>query len=460
MAKTRTKYVCSNCGRQTPRMMGRCPNCGEYNTMVEEVEEVSRASTNARARQALAVPGNTPQRLGEISSDVGDRLYVPVEEFSRVLGGGIVPGSLTLIGGEPGIGKSTLVVQITALLANELGNVLYVSGEESARQIKMRADRLGLEAENLFLLTETNLGNILEHVQRLSPVILVIDSIQTTYIEESDSSPGSVTQVRECASRLQHLAKSTGTSVFLIGHVTKEGSIAGPRVLEHIVDTVLYLEGDPFQAFRLLRSVKNRFGATSEVGVFEMQQRGMVEVSNPSEAFLAERVANAPGSAIAVTMEGTRPLLVEMQALTSPTSFGNPRRTPNGVDMNRLLLISAVLSKRVGLKLHEQDIFVNVIGGMKISEPASDLAMAMAMASSYFDVAIPADLVIIGEVGLSGELRTVGQISARLNEAAKIGFKRALLPRARRMPDDVPQGIELFPVRSIAEALKVAVPRT
>jgi DNA repair protein RadA/Sms len=459
MAKTRTKYVCSNCGRQTPRFMGRCPNCGEYNTMIEEIEEVSRASSNARARQAMSVPGNTPQRLSEITSDVGDRLYVPVEEFSRVLGGGIVPGSLILIGGEPGVGKSTLTAQVSALLANELGNVLYVSGEESARQIKMRADRLGLEAENLYLLTETNLGNILEHVQRLNPVVLVIDSIQTTYIDESDSSPGSVTQVRECASRLQSLAKSSGTSVFLIGHVTKEGSIAGPRVLEHIVDTVLYLEGDPFQAFRLLRSVKNRFGATSEVGVFEMQQRGMVEVTNPSEAFLAERVINAPGSAIAVTMEGTRPLLVELQALTSPTSFGNPRRTPNGVDMNRLLLLSAVLSKRVGLKLHEQDIFVNVIGGMKISEPASDLAMAMAMASSYFDVAIPADLVIIGEVGLSGELRTVGQISARLNEASKIGFKRALVPRTRRMPDDVPPGIELLPVRSIAEALKVAVPR-
>jgi DNA repair protein RadA/Sms len=460
MAKTRTKYVCSNCGRQTPRFMGRCPNCGEYNTMVEEVEEVSRTSSNARTRPAMNIPGNTPQRLAEVTSDVGDRLYVPVEEFSRVLGGGIVPGSLILIGGEPGVGKSTLTIQISSLLANELGNVLYVSGEESTRQIKMRADRLGLEAENLYLLTETNLGSILEHVQQLNPTILVIDSIQTTYIEESDSSPGSVTQVRECASRLQSLAKSTGTSVFLIGHVTKEGSIAGPRVLEHIVDTVLYLEGDPFQAFRLLRSVKNRFGATSEVGVFEMQQRGMVEVSNPSEAFLAERVINAPGSAIAVTMEGTRPLLVELQALTSPTSFGNPRRTPNGVDMNRLLLLSAVLSKRVGLKLHEQDIFVNVIGGMKISEPASDLAMAMAMASSYFDTAIPADLVIIGEVGLSGELRTVGQISARLNEASKIGFKRALLPRTRRMPDDVPPGIELLPVRSIAEALKVAVPRT
>ncbi len=458
MAKTRTKYVCTNCGRQTPRFMGRCPNCGEYNTMEEEVEEISRAGKNS-TRPAIAVPGNSPLRLAEVSSDVGERLYVPVEEFSRVLGGGIVPGSIILLGGEPGAGKSTIMIQICALLAQELGTVLYVSGEESTRQIKMRADRLGLEAEDLYLLTETNLGSIFEHVQQLNPTILVVDSIQTTYIDAIDSSPGSVTQVRECASRLQSLAKSSGTCVFLIGHVTKDGSIAGPRVLEHIVDTVLYLEGDQFQSFRLLRSVKNRFGATSEVGVFEMQQRGMVEVTNPSEAFLAERVINAPGSAIAVTMEGTRPLLVELQALTSPTSFGNARRTPNGVDMNRLLLISAVMSKRVGLKLHEQDIFVNVIGGLKVSEPASDLAMAMAMASSYYDTAIPADLALIGEVGLSGELRAVGQISARLNEAAKIGFKRALIPRMRRKPEDIPPGIELISVRSVAEALKVAVPR-
>ena len=356
MAKTRTKYVCTNCGRQTPRFMGRCPNCGEFNSMVEEVEQAA-PSKNARAKMQFEIAHNEPQRLGEVSGEVGERLYVPVEEFSRVLGGGIVPGSIILIGGEPGVGKSTLVVQLCALLAAQLGNVLYVSGEESARQIKMRADRLGLQADDLYLLTETNLGNIFEHVQRLNPVILVIDSIQTTYTDDSTSSPGSVSQVRECASRLQSLAKSTGTSVFLIGHVTKEGSIAGPRVLEHIVDTVLYLEGDQFQSFRLLRSVKNRFGATSEVGVFEMQGRGMVEVSNPSEAFLAERVVNAPGSAIVVTMEGTRPLLVELQALTSPTTFGNPRRTPNGVDFNRMLLISAVLSKRVGLKLHEQDIF-------------------------------------------------------------------------------------------------------
>jgi DNA repair protein RadA/Sms len=456
MAKTRTKYVCQNCGRQTPGYMGKCPSCGEYNTMVEVVEEIAK---NKPGQRPLPAQRPMPQRLSEVTSSVGERLFVPIEEFSRVLGGGIVPGSIILIGGEPGIGKTTLLSQISAILAQDLGKVLYVSGEESAQQIKMRADRLGLKAEDLFLLTETSLENIMEHVNRLEPTILIIDSIQTTFTEASESSPGSVTQVRECASRLQSLAKSSGVSVFLVGHVTKEGNIAGPRVLEHIVDTVLYLEGDPFQAFRLLRSVKNRFGATSEVGVFEMTGTGMTEVANPSEAFLAERVINAPGSAIVITMEGTRPLLVEIQALTSPTNFGNPRRTPNGVDMNRLLLISAVLTKRVGLKLHEQDIFVNVIGGLKVDEPASDLAMAIAMASSYFDKAVPADLAIVGEVGLSGELRAVNQLSARLSEAAKLGFKRALVPKMRRKVESAPPNLQLIEVRNVAEALNVAVPK-
>lgn len=457
MAKTRTKYVCSNCGRQTPAYMGRCPTCNEFNTMQEEIVEVSRGG--AKNKRAISPTTSQPQRLNEISYEQENRLFVPVEEFSRVLGGGIVPGSIVLLGGEPGAGKSTMMLQISAILANQLGTVLYVSGEESARQLKMRADRLKLQSDNLYLLTETNLGNIFEHVTRLDPVILIIDSIQTVYTDELDSSPGLVSQVRECASRLQGLAKSSGVSVFLIGHVTKEGSIAGPRVLEHIVDTVLYLEGDPFQAFRLLRSVKNRFGATSEVGVFEMQSEGMVEVPNPSEAFLAERVVNAPGSTIAITMEGTRPLLVEMQALTSPTSFGNARRTPNGVDMNRLLLVSAVLSKRVGLRLFEQDIFVNVVGGIKVSEPASDLAMAVAMASSYYDTPVPADMAIVGEIGLSGEIRTASQIAMRLNEASKIGFKRVLMPKMRRKIADIPPNLQLLEVRNLAEALAVTVPK-
>ena len=457
MAKTRTKYVCQNCGRQSPRHMGRCPNCGEFNTMQEYVEQKSKP-----AKQNRQIPGTSraqPQRLTQITTEEEERLFVPVEEFSRVLGGGLVPGSISLLGGEPGAGKSTLLLQASAMLAREHGTVLYVSGEESARQIKMRADRLGIAEDDLYLLTETNLGNIFEQVNQLDPIILIIDSIQTTYTDEIDSSPGLVSQVRECASRLQTLAKSSGISVFLIGHVTKEGNIAGPRVLEHIVDTVLYLEGDPFQTFRLLRSVKNRFGATSEVGVFEMQGQGMIEVPNPSEAFLAERVVNAPGSTIAITMEGTRPLLVEIQALTSPTAFGNARRTPNGVDMNRLLLLSAVLSKRMGMKLWEHDIFVNVIGGLKVSEPASDLATALAIASSYQDTPMPADVAVVGEVGLSGEVRTVGQLAMRLSEAAKIGFRRAIIPKMRRKQEDIPKNIDLIEVRNIADALKAVMPK-
>jgi len=459
MPKTQTRYVCQNCGRQTPRYFGRCPACGEFNTMVEEVIEVAKASARASSR---AVPGQVrahPQRLADVDTDEAPRLIVPINEFNRVLGGGIVPGSIILIGGDPGIGKSTLIMQTTAALAASTARVLYVSGEESARQIKMRADRMGLDAPELFLVTETALGDIFEHIRQVNPAVVVIDSIQTVHTEESESSPGSVSQVRECASRLQALAKSSNLSVMLIGHVTKEGAIAGPRVLEHIVDTVLYLEGDPFQQYRVLRSTKNRFGATSEIGVFEMTGAGMLEVPNPSEAFLAERIASAPGTTIAVTMEGTRPLLVEVQALTSPTTYANPRRTPNGVDVSRLLLVSAVLTKRFGLKLHEQDLFVNVIGGLKIEEPATDLAMAVALASSYFDKPVPADMAFVGEVGLSGELRAAGQLSLRLHEAAKIGFRRVMIPKLRRPLHDAPPGLKLVEVRNLGEAMAAAVPR-
>lgn len=462
MPKIRSKYVCNACGYQSVKSYGRCPNCGEFNTMheVKEAAGKSAPAKNPRAATPLSAGGgrSTPQRLRDVSSEVGDRYMLPVAEFSRVLGGGIVPGSIILLGGAPGIGKSTLLLQVSALLANTVGKVLYVSGEESAHQIKMRAERLNIHAEELYLLTETNLDSIFEQVATVNPAILIVDSIQTVYAEDLESSPGNVAQVRECAGRLQTLAKSTGTGVFLVGHVTKEGSIAGPRVLEHIVDTVLYLEGDPFQNFRLLRSVKNRFGATSEVGVFEMRQGGMVEVPNPSEAFLAERVINASGSTIAVTMEGTRPLLVEVQALTTPTAFGNARRTNNGVDFNRLLLLSAVLSKRLGFKLFEHDIFVNVIGGMKVTEPASDLAMAISIASSYLDRVVPADMIAVGEIGLSGEVRAVSQLGMRLSEAKKLGFKRALIPKTRRQPEGAPDGIELIPVRDVAAALKAALP--
>jgi DNA repair protein RadA/Sms len=439
--------------------MGLCPGCGQYNTMVQEV--ISRDTKKAAGRSFASK--STPRRMTDISSEGEDRMPLSIGEFARVLGGGIVPGSVILIGGDPGIGKSTLLLQ-TAMEMARSSVVLYVSGEESEHQIKMRAQRLLRQdgtpdelPEDLYLVTETNLESMLLHVETIAPPLLIVDSIQTTYTQDLDSSAGSVSQVRECSSRLRELAKNNGVSVFLIGHVTKEGTIAGPRVLEHIVDTVLYLEGDRFGAYRLLRSVKNRFGATSEVGVFEMQEKGMVEVPNPSEAFLAERMVNAPGSAIAVTMEGTRPLLVEVQGLTSPTSFGNARRTANGVDFNRLLLISAVLTRRMGIKLGEQDVFVNVVGGLKIGEPAADLAIASAIASSVKDQAMRADTVMIGEIGLSGELRTVSQVGNRLREAAKLGFKRAVVPRRLRKGENWPEGIEVVEVRTLRQALEQAL---
>ncbi len=429
--------------------------------MVEEVvhEEPAAKSTAVRGLTGRSAP----RSIGDVSSDSEDRIKLPIEEFARVLGGGIVPGSIVLVGGDPGIGKSTLLLQMAMEMA-ATKRILYVSGEESERQIKMRAVRLNTIGtqhatslpKNLLLVTETNLETILNHVSDVKPDLLIVDSIQTVYLSNMDSSAGSVSQVRECSSQLRELAKTSGISVFVIGHVTKEGTIAGPRVLEHVVDTVLYLEGDRFQAYRLLRSVKNRFGATAEVGVFEMREGGLIEVTNPSEAFLAERMINAAGSSIAVTMEGTRPILVEIQGLTSPTQFGNARRTANGVDFNRLLLISAVLTRRVGLKLAEQDIFVNVVGGLQIDEPAADLAIASAIASSWRDVSVKADAVLIGEIGLAGELRMPGQMVARLREAQKLGFKTAIVPKALRKAEPYPTGIEIIEVRSIQQALDAA----
>ena len=433
--------------------------------MLEELVRDEPAAQGPAAVRGLT-GRSQPRPIAEIGGDAEDRIPLPIAEFARVLGGGIVPGSIVLVGGDPGIGKSTLVLQMAVEMAHHQ-RVLYVSGEESERQIKMRAARLALGGKELppelLLVTETNLDVILGHVAQVKPSLLIIDSIQTVYLSELDSSAGSVSQVRECASRLRELAKSSGLTVFLIGHVTKDGAIAGPRVLEHIVDTVLYLEGDRFQAYRLLRSVKNRFGATSEVGVFEMGERGLAEVSNPSEVFLAERMINAPGSAIAVIMEGTRPILVEIQGLTSPTQFGNARRTPNGVDINRLLLIAAVLTRRAGLRLTEQDLFVNVVGGIQVDEPAADLAIAAAIASSWKDLAVRAGAVLIGEIGLAGELRMPGQMPARLREAAKLGFKTAVVPKALRRPrssgieDGWPRELEIIEARSIQQGLEAAL---
>jgi DNA repair protein RadA/Sms len=455
MAKTKTRYVCQSCGSAQPKWQGRCPDCGEWNTLIETVIQ---EPAPGRASAIIAGAGTVPRPLPDIPADGYERIPVPINEVSRVLGGGIVPGSVVLISGDPGIGKSTMLIQLCAALAEPDGPVLYVSGEESAAQIKLRAQRLGISTPNVLVLADTHLESIMAHIEQVQPTLVVVDSVQSIYSDAIASGAGSVTQVRDCSAQLLRLAKAQTFPLFLVGHVTKEGAIAGPRVLEHMVDTVLYLEGERFHSYRLLRSVKNRFGSTNEVGVFEMAERGLVEVRNPSEAFLAERLPNSAGSAIAVTIEGTRPILVEVQALTSTTTFAQPRRTANGVDLNRLLLITAVLSKRVRARLADQDVFVNVVGGLEVEEPAADLAIAAAMASSARNRPVAADLALVGEVGLSGELRSVGQLPRRLNEAAKLGFTRVLIPQtmARKL-EHPPAGLEVLGARTLREALEIAL---
>lgn len=460
MAKNRTVFVCNECGKEHSKWAGRCSECGEWNTLEEVLQDKQAAGSFGFGRQARAgtlVAGtNPPMKMSDIQANTYERVVLPMPEFTRVLGGGVVPGSLVLVGGDPGIGKSTLLGQVSGLLADAMGPVLYLSGEESVYQVKMRAERLGMADKEVYLLSETNLDIAIEHMNTLRPKAAIIDSIQTVYLSDLTSSAGSVSQVRECAARLMQLAKGENLPIFLVGHVTKEGAIAGPRVLEHIVDTVLYLEGDRFNTFRLLRAQKNRFGSTNEVGVFEMVEGGMVEVPNPSEAFLSEHQAGATGSSVAVTMEGTRPLLVEIQSLVTQSAFSQPRRTANGIDLNRLHLLLAVLGKRIGLQLHTQDVFVNVVGGLKINEPAADLAIAAAIASSYREKSIPRNVALIGEIGLGGELRAVSQLDKRLNEAAKLGFTRCIVPRSGRRPVQV-EGIEAVPVRTVVEALHVAL---
>jgi DNA repair protein RadA/Sms len=443
------KFICQQCGRESIKWLGRCPDCEGWNTFVETMRAPASHTSHSRH------PSSAPQELSQVSIEETPRLALSLAEFNRVLGGGIVPGSLVLIGGDPGIGKSTLLLQVSATVAQDGGRVLYITGEESVGQIRLRAKRLGLDGERLFILPETNLEAILENLDGASPELAVIDSIQTVYIDGLGSAPGSVGQIRECTVRLMQWSKIADIPLLITGHVTKDGAIAGPRALEHIVDVVLYLEGEPFSAYRLLRGVKNRFGSTNEVGIFEMRSQGLVEVANPSEAFLSQRAKEAVGSAVVPTLEGTRPLLVEIQALTSPTSFGLPRRTANGIDFNRLLLITAVLTKRAGLALGSQDIMVNVAGGLKVNEPAADLGIALAIASSLRGVAIDPNLVAIGELGLSGELRAVPHLERRLNEAAKLGFRRCLIPRTTKL--NSPQGIELTSVTTAKEALKVAL---
>jgi DNA repair protein RadA/Sms len=453
--KSKAVFVCQQCGKESPKWLGRCPGCQEWNSFVETVVTVS-----SQAATWLYSEENAPSELSKLKTEAYPRLSFPFTEFNRVLGGGLVTGSLVLVGGDPGIGKSTLLLQASSAVAERGGKVVYVSGEESAQQIKLRSERLGVGGDRLYILPETNLEAILGRLGELSPNLVVVDSIQTVYIEALTGTPGSVGQIRECTVRLMRWAKRVGVPVLITGHVTKDGAIAGPRVLEHIVDVVLYLEGETFSSYRILRSTKNRFGSTNEVGVFEMSGGGLIEVANPSEAFLVSHRDGVVGSAVVPTFEGSRPLLVEIQALTSLTGFGPPRRIANGVDFNRLLLIAAVLSRRAGVNLSNQDIITNVIGGMRIGEPAADLGMALAIASSHRDARVAQGLVALGEVGLSGELRAVPQLERRIAEASRLGFKRCLIPETSGKLSFGVKGIEVLTAGTVSQALRLGLVRT
>ncbi|MDZ7262095.1 MAG: DNA repair protein RadA [candidate division KSB1 bacterium] len=448
--KIKVHFVCQSCGYESPRWLGRCSECGAWNSLVEEkIPEV-------KGRQTLVEkPPSRAVALSDIDFQEDSRFLSRSEEFNRVLGGGIVPGSVVLVGGDPGIGKSTLMLQEGANLATEAFKILYVSGEESMTQTKLRAKRLGIDSEHLLILAETNLEAILESVERINPGLLVIDSIQTVYRPEFESAPGSISQVRECALQFLNLAKTKNIPVFLIGHVTKEGYIAGPKVLEHMVDTLLYFEGDKDHFYRILRAVKNRFGSTNEIGVFEMTERGLQEVRNPSEIFLSQRKEDIPGSTVICTMEGTRPILVEIQALVSPSNFGLPQRTTTGVDAKRLALLLAVLEKRVGLRIGTFDVFVNAVGGVKIDETSADLGILVAIASSLKNQLVDPKAIVVGEVGLGGEIRAVSQIERRIGEAEKLGFSRCILPQVNVKALGKKFSLEIQGVEKVSQALEM-----
>jgi len=470
MPKSRTKYICQQCGAEQSKWMGRCPDCGAWNTL-EEVAEIQLPQNSAQQRRQsllrnspIAQGTRIPLVLPDIKPLGQERITVGYPEMDRVLGGGLVAGSLILIGGEPGIGKSTLLLQVSGAIAKNVGPVLYVSGEESIEQVKMRAERLNISGERLYLLAAIEMDVITEAINQLKPALVVIDSIQTVLSSHLTAAPGSISQVRECTLQLMQLAKNTLTPIFIIGHVTKEGTVAGPKALEHIADAVLYLEGERYHTYRLLRGVKNRFGATHEIGVFEMHGDGLLEVTNPSAVFLADRVAGATGSAVVVSMEGTRPLLVEVQALVTPSNFGIARCTTNGIEHNRILMLLAVLTKRVGLAIGNHDVYANVVGGFTLEEPAIDLGVAIAIASSYREKRIAPETALIGEVGLSGEMRAVSRLGLRVREAAKLGFKRCIVPKAgggaqvrAELNSSVPSDFEVFASSSLAVALEVAL---
>lgn len=453
MAKSKTVFFCTECGNETPKWQGRCPACGAWNTMEEHLEKPTAA---VKAKSAPVGMSRKPQRIRELDTSSEIRFSTGMGELDRVLGGGAVNGSLVLVGGAPGIGKSTLLLQICNCICAGR-TVLYVSGEESERQLKLRAMRLGVSPEDLFILSETRLSDVLEAVEETDPDILIVDSIQTLYNEENDSSPGSVSQVKDCTMSLMHLSKSRGITVFVVGHINKDGNIAGPKVLEHMVDCVLYFEGDPNTSYRLLRAAKNRFGSTNEIGVFEMRDIGLVEVPNPSQMLLEGRPAGAPGTCVACVMEGTRPVLAEVQALVTKTSFNVPRRASDGFDFNRAVLLMAVEEKRCGLKLSAFDAYINVIGGLRLDEPGADLPVALAVASSYRDQQIADDLVAIGEVGLTGEIRSVSNMNQRLGEVARLGFKKCIIPRGGSEKLDIPDGLTVYKVRNLREAIEMAM---
>jgi DNA repair protein RadA/Sms len=454
-AKKKTVFACTSCGGESAKWYGKCPACGEWDTL----KEIEATPEPAAASHSLGLPAGiaaVPQALPDISTEDEIRFPTGLTELDRVLGGGAVRGSLVLIGGEPGIGKSTLMLQISESLAKQ-GRVLYASGEESRRQLKLRADRLNVTSDQVFLLSETSLEHVLAAVEKTKPSVLVVDSIQTIYRAGNVAAPGNLAQIRECTMALLRLAKSTGIIVFIVGHVNKEGEIAGPKILEHMVDCVLYFEGEQQNAYRILRAAKNRFGSTNEIGVFEMATTGLVQVPNPSAALLAGRPSGVPGSCITCSMEGTRPILAEIQALVSPTSFGNPRRMASGIDYNRAMLLLAVLEKRAGLLVSSADVYINVVGGLRIDEPAADLATVVALASSVRDRPVCEDTVIFGEVGLTGELRRVSGLEQRFAEAARLSIGRCVCPSMGAMPISVPKGLEVVRVSNIREAIDVCL---
>lgn len=452
--KKKSKFVCQQCAYESPKWMGKCPGCGQWNCMVEEKEQTPLRSSAGWSGSSSV---SKPITIAQIETEDEPRIATGVVEFDRVLGGGIVPGSLVLVGGDPGIGKSTLLLQMSGILSESNQRILYITGEESPRQTKMRADRLGVKADDLFVLAETSLPNIMEHIDQVKPKVVVIDSIQTMHHPEITSAAGSVSQVRECTSLFMRMAKTQGVAVFLVGHVTKEGSIAGPKILEHMVDAVIYFEGERHHAYRVLRGVKNRFGSTHEIGIFEMKDTGLSEVSNPSALFLEERSKGSSGSIVIASMEGTRPVLVELQALVTPTSFGTARRMATGVDYNRVSLIMAVLEKRIGMMLQNHDAYVNVAGGVKIDEPAIDLGLAICMASSFRNKPTrPAD-VVIGEIGLTGEVRGVSRIEQRVKECQKLGFERVIIPDKNMTSFQSHSAIEVIGVSTLKEAMDTVI---